>query len=1128
MESRCCVSVIIPIYNVEEYLEECLDSIVAQSLGAMEVLLVDDGSTDNSSTIAQRYAGQFDHFKYFRKENGGLGSARNFGTDHAIGEYVAYCDSDDIIPPFAYEHMYALAKKCDCDIVSGDVDRFIGNKRYESSLHRIAFAKASERENIYQNPRLIFDTIAPNKLFRLEYLKTTGIRFPEDMLYEDIPTVIPLVCLTKKYAHLDEVVYSWRERDKTSEKSITQRRAEWKNFSDRLKALRMVDRFFEEKIDNAALVAEKNYKWLSLDLRMFINALPKADEDYRIAFMDTVVPYIQSIGLGALPKLEAVDRIKYYYLLNRDMKGLLKYFEFAKSSAAYKAIPLVKRNKRYYGKFPCSIPSEYADMTDEIIETGCSISVNKASLNEVEGLKLEGRVFYTRLNASKYDDIGIKAYLVTNEDNSIIGELPAAIVVDPNGKGELLRNIKRGYLRYVQRSQIKYGIDVDWTFLSSLKPGKYHIEAAYHCNDLYSERVFVAHPTNREKPFPFAVFAGQRFYTVDYDINHYLVVTVENVDRPIIDEIVLRDNRITLQESSTEIAVHTLENRNLNSLKNLVAEINGNNYLYRSHDEVISQFAGLAIRVYATKQGRLRLKEHESCAVSVDATFDDSLFTFLIDDFTEDDRPYDSKPILVGREHGAKISCHDYRRTQDGAILCRIDVSDNELASQLRADTYGLYLERGKFGDSNYHLIPVLSKRRLFSEARRCPGQKYEYSLATDGQEGFCVSTAWNAYENTRHRRNVMQKKIYRPIYKAARKLLPIDRKMVLFESYWGTQIGCSPAGMSQYLTRNHPDMHCAWLVNDERIPAEGKTTKIRKGTLPHYIAAARAHYLVSNVHFDDWLEKRTGQVLVQTTHGTPLKKVGLAAPNEFETEQAFERFAQDCARWDYLIASGPLTESILKENYRFKGRFLRTGLPRNDSLFERNDPDIVMKLRQQYGIPHDKKLILYAPTWRRRDQFDLKLDLTRMADEIGDEYIIGLRPHHLSTPGMNAAELDSRVINLASGPSAEDCYLMSDIVITDYSSLMFDVALLGKPMLFFVYDLEEYRDNMRGFNLDFEEEAPGPLLKTNDAVINAVKNIDAVERQYSSKYERFKNGYCGYEQGRASQQIYQQIMAPK
>ncbi len=102
MESRCCVSVIIPIYNVEEYLEECLDSIVAQSLGAMEVLLVDDGSTDNSSTIAQRYAGQFDHFKYFRKENGGLGSARNFGTDHANGEYVAYCDSDDIIPPFAY------------------------------------------------------------------------------------------------------------------------------------------------------------------------------------------------------------------------------------------------------------------------------------------------------------------------------------------------------------------------------------------------------------------------------------------------------------------------------------------------------------------------------------------------------------------------------------------------------------------------------------------------------------------------------------------------------------------------------------------------------------------------------------------------------------------------------------------------------------------------------------------------------------------------------------------------------------------------------------------------------------------------------------------------------------------
>ena len=147
------------------------------------------------------------------------------------------------------------------------------------------------------------------------------------------------------------------------------------------------------------------------------------------------------------------------------------------------------------------------------------------------------------------------------------------------------------------------------------------------------------------------------------------------------------------------------------------------------------------------------------------------------------------------------------------------------------------------------------------------------------------------------------------------------------------------------------------------------------------------------------------------------------------------------------------------------------------------------------------------------------------MANALGEEYVIGLRPHHFSALGVKWNEIDPRIINLSSGPSSEDCYLISDIVITDYSSLMFDVVLIDKPLIFFVYDLEDYRDKLRGFNLDFEKEAPGPLLKTTTEVIEAIENLDSVKSTYAALYARFKDGYCGFEKGNASEQIFNLVL---
>ncbi|MCH4443582.1 CDP-glycerol glycerophosphotransferase family protein [Staphylococcus haemolyticus] len=183
---------------------------------------------------------------------------------------------------------------------------------------------------------------------------------------------------------------------------------------------------------------------------------------------------------------------------------------------------------------------------------------------------------------------------------------------------------------------------------------------------------------------------------------------------------------------------------------------------------------------------------------------------------------------------------------------------------------------------------------------------------------------------------------------------------------------------------------------------------------------------------------------------------------------------------------------------------------------------------KAQLGIESNKKIILYAPTFRddeinkaKKHIINLKLDLQRLKESIGDEYILILRPHIIISNALNLSEtLNDFVVDGTKYPEISDLYLITDICITDYSSVMFDFANTKKPLLFFTYDLEFYKNRLRGFYFDFEKEAPGPLIKTNDSLIEAIKNIDDIQEEYREKYKAFYNRFCTFEKGIASKTI--------
>ena len=203
------VSVIVPVYNVEKYLDECLSSLVNQTLSELEIIVVNDGTKDNSQSIIDHYVKQYPtKVVSLIKENGGLGDARNYGIPYAKGEYIGFVDSDDIVHLEMYEKMLNKAKLEDSDLVLCDLEYF-----YETSKERMVKEGLVQIENIDVNKTVFLSPLfAWNKLYRKSLFIESELKYPIGLWYEDIPVTVPFFTLAKKISYVHETLIYYRQR----------------------------------------------------------------------------------------------------------------------------------------------------------------------------------------------------------------------------------------------------------------------------------------------------------------------------------------------------------------------------------------------------------------------------------------------------------------------------------------------------------------------------------------------------------------------------------------------------------------------------------------------------------------------------------------------------------------------------------------------------------------------------------------------------------------------------------------------------------------------------------------------------------------------------------------------------
>ncbi|MGW7354206.1 bifunctional glycosyltransferase/CDP-glycerol:glycerophosphate glycerophosphotransferase [Streptomyces sp. NPDC054784] len=369
--------------------------------------------------------------------------------------------------------------------------------------------------------------------------------------------------------------------------------------------------------------------------------------------------------------------------------------------------------------------------------------------------------------------------------------------------------------------------------------------------------------------------------------------------------------------------------------------------------------------------------------------------------------------------------------------------------------------------------------------------------------------------------------------YPAARRR-PL-RDAVLYNSFDGRQFSDSPRAVLDELLRRGTDVEHLWAVRDGQALVPSGARAVVQGSAEWHEALGRCRWLVGNTHFPRWFERREGQVAVQTWHGTPLKRIGLdLAETTFANHEYLASLAERSAQWSMLLSPNRFSTPILARAFGYEGEVLESGYPRNDLLYADDRDDRARAVRERLGVPRDKRVVLYAPTWRDDNRFDrsnckfdLRLDLDAARAALGEDHVLLVRKHYLvadAVPGTG----DGFVRDVSAWPDMAELLLVADVLITDYSSMMFDFAHTGRPILFFTYDLERYRDVLRGFYFDFEERAPGPLLAHSHEVVAALADIDAVAAEYDERYARFREAFCDLDDGRASARVVDRMLVDR
>ena len=387
--------------------------------------------------------------------------------------------------------------------------------------------------------------------------------------------------------------------------------------------------------------------------------------------------------------------------------------------------------------------------------------------------------------------------------------------------------------------------------------------------------------------------------------------------------------------------------------------------------------------------------------------------------------------------------------------------------------------------------------------------------------------------------------------YRKLAESIATDSKAIIFESFKGRSYSCTPRALFEYMQASgkFDDYTVFWAFRDAEIgqyrcleSQYPNVTLVSCGSSEYYRAYAASKYWIVNSRSAEQLVPKADQVYVQCWHGTPLKRLGNDIVSQTtgalnSSEEMAQRYVIESAKWSYLVSPSRFASECLASAFALDGQWAREntleiGYPRNDAIIntcadEAQLISIKERLSQQLGFDQGKKLLLYAPTYRDNEfksnvgyVQDVMIDFDLLKRELGSEWVVLFRPHYFVANEFDFAKYEGFVANAAHVADINELYCIADVLMTDYSSVFFDYACTGRPMVFFQPDLADYREHVRGFYLDPVADLPGPHCETSQEAVAAIKGIGSYFERYGERRKVFQQRFCPMEDGHAAERL--------
>ncbi|OKL49480.1 hypothetical protein BSR29_00515 [Boudabousia liubingyangii] len=1181
------LSVVVPCYNVKPYLHNCISTITRQSYKNLQIILVDDGSTDGTSQICDELAKRDKRITVIHQENAGLSAARNSGVDSAEGKYLTFVDSDDQLKPDAYKTLITSLRSNKADVAIGAIERFTSKVSWTPSWVKTVHDVDRLGISGIDYPQISWDVFAWNKVYLTKTWKEVVGEFPVGKLYEDQEGTAKLfVNPAVKLNILAECTYRWRMREDGS--SITQNKSSVDDLKQRLEIVEKVSSVISE----ASLEYRKYWysKLLFDDLFWYLREIPRAEDEFWEVLSSSCRKYFEeSPGLvleGFVPERRLLSYIAAYGTREEFTKALIYTQEV---QSAFKV-----RNDDGINSFYLPVMEEITSAIDSSLlrvfpnDFEAISGLLKQGFDESGNLFIEGYAFNRNLQPD-FESRELRVFLVEDIDANLkeLDDLLSSGIEIPSTKissvqinswvGDALNDYSSAGFRVVLDEQVISEIKDRFSDNENVPLALF---VFFQDHGVIGTRYLSA----KKIPNTVSHFCASKLYEDSRLIfnkgeNDKLIVELQNptfisddLSLEVLDYETVLHGTIRFSKSVSA----RLKSRLL-SMPCPILKLRSKNY---SKEVVLKAAEDDCYSVFVKLDDDKHLLEGTWEDIAIELNFEDCFKSkiALVNAANVDVVP--DKYSLVSDQHGnAEIRFAVQSASVDEIFL---DSNSQELVFE------GFYY----FDDSvvrttcptfalvgkNYNLTPSKSfidstkNRYKVSFSMNMPGFREEavaliesgFSLqiltptgkkirpsvwpkcsieleqqmpldirgndrrvviGTTAQAwGISVSfvAAFNEDESGKYAQAKLQE-IFNDSERA------VWSNCVLMECFGGKTVTDSVLELDRYLAQNRPEITRYWTVKDYSISVPEGATPLLMYSRKWYEALAHCQFLVNNNNFPFYFRKHPKQTYIQVWHGTPLKRIGNDVPSanlSLSYKALIKREAEQY--WDYMIAQSPWAGEVIANAFSFKGEMLVEGYPRNDRLVSSVEKltSENKRIRAKMGIPMSAKIVLYAPTWRD----DIKsadgkyvqpvlFDINSASTQLGDSYVFLVRGH-ANTAHQNTIQSTKNVIDVTKYPDINELFLIADLLITDYSSVMFDFVNTYKPILFMVPDLEHYRDELRGFYFDFENEAPGPLLKSTDDIVKSIKKIGVVFQNYRMKYDLFVNKYAPRDDGYAAHRI--------